>query len=176
MTHQRMTRHEQFSERKAPGFSAEEGARAQTKKPVDIVHVDDEPVFPKLIESLTKYCNLRPSFHHLGSVSDAIHYLERTATNRPDLILSDFDMGGANGLELLVWIRHSPFSEVPVVFVSGSDDPERMTATLRAGATAWIQKSPSRTLEECAAQIRRSCGGRCGKECGLAALFNSPST
>ena len=171
MTHQRMTRNEQFSERKAPG-----GARAQTRKPLDIVHVDDEPAFAKLIESLVKYCNLRPSFHHLGSVSDAIHYLERSATNRPDLILSDFDMGGANGLELLVWIRHSPLSEVPVVFVSGSDDPERMTATLQAGATAWIQKSPGGTLEECAAQIRRYCGGRCGKECRLAALFNAMPT
>jgi CheY-like chemotaxis protein len=152
----------------SPGF--------KTKKALDILHVDDELGFPKLIKSLVKCCNLRPSFHHVGSVADAIHYLEQTSTNAPDLILSDFEMPGANGLELLVWIRHSQFSEVPVVFVSGSDDAERITATLQAGADGWIQKSPDRTLEQCASQITHYCGGRCGKECKLAALFSPTST
>lgn len=59
-----------------------------------------------------------------------------------DLILLDLTMPGASGLSGLVSLR-SMAAPVPVVVVSGSDDPQTIRRSLDLGASGFISKSSS---------------------------------
>ncbi len=60
---------------------------------------------------------------------------------QPDLILMDLYMPGANGIELTQVIRNrKSFTFIPIVFLSGEDDPEKKILALHAGADDFLTK------------------------------------
>ncbi|RZA20203.1 MAG: GGDEF domain-containing response regulator [Lysobacteraceae bacterium] len=59
----------------------------------------------------------------------------------PDLVLMDLHMPGASGTTLTLQIREHPrFSHVPVVFLTGDQDPDRRLEVLENGADDYILK------------------------------------
>ncbi len=59
----------------------------------------------------------------------------------PDLVLMDLHMPGASGTTLTMQIREHPrFSQVPVVFLTGDQDPERQLEALEHGGDDYILK------------------------------------
>jgi CheY-like chemotaxis protein len=65
--------------------------------------------------------------------------LERYQESRPDVVLLDYRMPGANGLSLLrALLTRDP--EACVVMCSGLDDPSVREAALRLGAADWVLK------------------------------------
>lgn len=59
----------------------------------------------------------------------------------PDLVLMDLHMPGTSGTSLTVQIREHPrFSDVPVVFLTGDQDPEQKMDVLENGADDYILK------------------------------------
>ena len=87
-------------------------------------------------------------------------------TERPDLVLLDLVLPGADGIELM---RSVPeLAELPVIFISGYDRDETMAAALDAGAADYMVKPFSATElnARVRAALRRSggpagvCGGR----------------
>ncbi|MEO6154429.1 MAG: EAL domain-containing protein, partial [Thermomonas sp.] len=77
----------------------------------------------------------------------------------PDLVLMDLHMPGTSGTSLTSQIREHPrFSEVPVVFLTGDQDPERQMEVLEMGADDYILKPvrPRHLIAAVQSRVRRS--------------------
>ncbi|MEO6226780.1 MAG: EAL domain-containing protein [Thermomonas sp.] len=77
----------------------------------------------------------------------------------PDLVLMDLHMPGTSGTSLTIQIREHPrFSEVPVVFLTGDEDPERQMEVLENGADDYILKPvrPRHLIAAVQSRVRRS--------------------
>ncbi len=60
---------------------------------------------------------------------------------RPELVLMDLHMPGMSGTELTMSIRaHADFAHVPIVFLTGDQDPERQFEALEQGADDFLSK------------------------------------
>jgi len=60
---------------------------------------------------------------------------------RPDLILTDYNMPGGKGSVLVRWIRaHAAFDHAPIFVVSSEQDPRLHLRMAQAGVDLWIGK------------------------------------
>jgi two-component system, chemotaxis family, chemotaxis protein CheY len=61
--------------------------------------------------------------------------------HRPDLILTDYNMPGGKGSELVRWVRaHAAFEHAPIFVVSSEQDPRLHLRMAQAGVDLWIGK------------------------------------
>jgi diguanylate cyclase (GGDEF)-like protein len=122
----------------------------KTEKTMDnlIIVVDDNPVVVKLIASMLE----REGFA-VRTAASGQGLLDLLDTIHPDLILLDIDMPGISGIETCQRIKADPLSgEIPILFVTASNDKEHVIAGFAAGAQDYIVK-PS-TKEELLARVR----------------------
>ncbi len=78
----------------------------------------------------------------------AIKYL---ATNRPDLVLLDYEMPVVDGRQVLEMIRsETEFSDVPVIFLTGKDDKESVVKVMALKPEGYLLKTmePARIVAE----------------------------
>jgi DNA-binding NtrC family response regulator len=67
------------------------------------------------------------------------------ATSRPDLLLTDLRLGAYNGLQLAIFARdHHP--GLPVIVLTGYEDPTLRDEATRAGAQFLVKPVPRTTL------------------------------
>lgn len=72
---------------------------------------------------------------------DAMQAVMSTHRNRPDAILMDVEMPGGTGLQALQKIKASSLTmNIPVVVVSGSEDPEMPEKVRALGASDFVKK------------------------------------
>ncbi len=70
---------------------------------------------------------------------DGLNYLQ--SGNIPDIILSDLNIPGLDGMSLLQQVRNSGFfSTVPFIILSGKEDTETRIRCLEAGADDYLNK------------------------------------
>ena len=93
---------------------------------------DDEMVRSLLFDVLATAYDCRAA----GSAEEGLRELNRKTF---DLVLSDIDMGGMSGLELVPHV-HSLSPDTVVVMVSGNQDIEFAIKALRVGAFDYITK------------------------------------
>src|SRR5215813_4943704 len=104
----------------------------ETHKPRILIIDDEEQIRNLLIDVLgTSYqCS------DAGSAEEALTALANTTF---DLVISDIDMGGMSGLELVPHV-HSLSPDTVVVMISGNQDIEFAIRALRVGAFDYISK------------------------------------
>ena len=73
------------------------------------------------------------------TVARALERLEQEGT---DLVLTDLQLPGESGLDLLLTLRERR-SRTPVIVMTGSDDTQLIARALELGATTVIRKSHS---------------------------------
>jgi DNA-binding NarL/FixJ family response regulator len=93
---------------------------------------------------------LKPVLEQLAPEGESVQVLEAPSYTRGveiaaenpdlDLVLLDFNLPNVTGFAALVDIQER-FPEVPVVIVSGEDDPELVRGTFERGALGFIPKS-----------------------------------
>lgn len=77
----------------------------------------------------------------VATASDGLEALAKFEAERPDLVLTDFDMPGMNGLELIRSIRARGLeSYIPLVMFTGGGRPGLLQESLEAGAIEFITK------------------------------------
>jgi len=105
---------------------------AETQKPRVLIIDDEEQIRNLLIDVLgtTYQCS------DAGSAEEALAALAKTTF---DLVISDIDMGGMSGLELVPRV-HSLSPDTVVVMVSGNQDIEFAIKAMRVGAFDYITK------------------------------------
>lgn len=117
--------------------------------------VDDSPRFLRTVCSFLSQYKVVDVVATANSASEALQAIDRL---RPDLILLDFHMPLANGLETMAQIRRR-FPATRVVIITGYDSAELREASLESGAMAFIPKLyVSRELPHLLHEIAASLG------------------
>lgn len=104
----------------------------ETQKPKVLIIDDEEQIRNLLIDLLGDSYQCSDA----GSAEEALAALGNTTF---DLVISDIDMGGMSGLELVPRV-HSLSPDTVVVMVSGNQDIEFAIRALRVGAFDYISK------------------------------------
>ncbi len=114
-----------------------------------VLIVDDHPLFRDALKASLSTTFAPDRIGEAGSLDQLNGILEKDADY--DLVLLDLKMPGVQGLSGLVYLR-AQFPAVPVVIVSGTEDPAVIRRALDLGASGYIPKSTS------AEQIRKAVG------------------
>ncbi|MBS0659095.1 MAG: response regulator [Verrucomicrobia bacterium] len=79
--------------------------------------------------------------HEVHSITEGELAQEAAERNRPDLILLDIVLQGIDGFEICRRLKHNPQTAgIPVLFLSGLDDPSHKVRAFEAGGVDYITK------------------------------------
>lgn len=126
---------------------------APAKKPVTVLHVDDDPNDTTLLQVACARAAVDFQLQNIGDGTEVIDYLsgagkyaDRERYEIPGLVLLDLKMPRATGWEILKWIRaHAVLKNLPVIVLSGSEMQEDKLRAFQGGATSYLVKPPSFT-------------------------------
>ncbi len=80
-----------------------------------------------------------PDVKHVASYPSAIEALAAFEDAAPDVVITDFNMPGMNGVEFLEEFRAQPdFQDIPVIVISSQNESENRHRALVAGATDFL--------------------------------------
>jgi CheY-like chemotaxis protein len=117
---------------------------SETKKPTVLLVEDSEDdayLFNWRFEQSGATCAVK----HVLDGAAAIEFLGRALSTNPELlpfiIFLDLKMPVMNGFEVLIWLQqHEGFSHIPVVVLSGSDQPSDKERAYQLGAADYLVK------------------------------------
>ncbi len=112
-------------------------ALPQTTKPLAVLLVEDDVLTSELMEMA-----LRSFGHNCRVVHDGTAALAAIADHRPDVVISDLEMPGMNGMDLCRHIRADAkdISRIYFIILSGFDDAAHLAAGAAAGADDFQHK------------------------------------
>ncbi|PSQ34203.1 hypothetical protein BRD08_10320 [Halobacteriales archaeon SW_10_66_29] len=102
---------------------------------IHVVYVDDETGFADLASELLERETDRLSVESVTSADRALDRLDRDV----DCVVSDYDMPGTNGLELLEMVRGA-CPDLPFILFTGKGSEEIASEAISAGVTDYLQK------------------------------------
>jgi DNA-binding response OmpR family regulator len=131
--------------------SSEEKSSRPAKKPVTVLHVDDDPNDTALLQVACARAAVDFHLENIGDGTEVIDYLsgtgkyaDRTRYEIPGLVLLDLKMPRATGWEILTWIRaHAALKNLPVIVLSGSELHEDKVRAFEVGANSYLVKPPN---------------------------------
>jgi CheY-like chemotaxis protein len=126
---------------------------------VSVLIVDDEPDVEALFRQQFRR-DLRANRFVMDfavSASDALARVSRNIEQPPVLILSDINMPGMTGLEMLPKMKEMR-PDVPVIMITAYGDPETKRKAIESGATGLLTKPIDFALlrEEIDTQLKRT--------------------
>jgi DNA-binding NarL/FixJ family response regulator len=107
--------------------------------PLKIILADDHPVF---LESLALLIAKIPGCEVAGKMNNGKDVLSWLEHSQADLILTDIQMPGMGGLELIAAVRRL-YPSIKVLILTMLEDAETIREALQAGASGYIFKSAS---------------------------------
>lgn len=108
---------------------------ADTADPATILVVDDSPIDRRLAGRLVeKELGLRAAY-----ATDGAEALDALARGHPAAVLTDLQMPGIDGLELVRRVREA-HPAVPVILMTGNGSEEIAMEALRSGAASYVPK------------------------------------
>ena len=109
------------------------------KSTITVLHVDDDEAFTELVREYIQYTHDDISVHTAHRGEDALAHLE--TTDDVDCVVSDYEMPGKNGLELLGAVRDR-YPTLPFILFTGKGSEEIAESAINAGVTDYLQKRP----------------------------------
>jgi PAS domain S-box-containing protein len=106
-------------------------------RPVNVLHVDDEPDLASLTREFLEREFPNFSLDYRQDATAALTYLQR---NECHCIVSDYQMPGMDGLELLREVREE-HPRLPFVLFTGQGSEEIASKAISAGVDEYIQKA-----------------------------------
>jgi PAS domain S-box-containing protein len=103
---------------------------------IHVLHVDDEPDFADLAATFLEREDERIAVRTATTAEEA---LELLAVHDVDCVVSDYDMPGRNGIELLETVRET-HPDLPFVLFTGKGSEEVASDAIAAGVTDYLQK------------------------------------
>jgi HD-like signal output (HDOD) protein/CheY-like chemotaxis protein len=118
---------------------------------VKILIADDEESIRRLIVRL-----LSNQGFEIVTCESGEEALEKIPSERPDLILTDLEMPGISGVEVVRRLKSDPaLRDIPVLVLTGNATRENVMASIGAGASDFIVKSDLR-VEELLARVQKA--------------------
>lgn len=115
---------------------------------MNVLVVDDERDTQELFSPALPQGNTRRAcvvFHFAMSGDEALEYLKTGHTAEYLLVLSDINMPGMSGFELLKKIRES-FGPLKVYMITAYDDAEKQQCAVEYGADGYMCKPINLTI------------------------------
>jgi two-component system, chemotaxis family, chemotaxis protein CheY len=105
----------------------------------NVLIVDDSGAMRAVIKKIINISGFR--MNHCFEAGNGLEALEQLKKNWVDVIVSDVNMPGMNGLELLEALHQDPlYQNIPVIIVSTEGSSERMSEAADKGARGFIKK------------------------------------
>ena len=120
---------------------------------LDVLVVDDNAVFREALELVL---GLEQDLRVVGCVEDGQAALDACRAKAPDVVLLDYRLPGADGVETTRTLREACPGTVVVALTAAADAPE-VEALLAAGASACLTKD--RDLSEIVGAVRAAARG-----------------
>ena len=106
-------------------------------EPIRVLHVDDQADFADLTVTALEREDDRLSVEAMTSGDEVLERL----TDGVDCVVSDYDMPGRNGIEVLEAIRER-YPDLPFILFTGKGSEEVASEAISAGVTDYLQKAP----------------------------------
>jgi CheY-like chemotaxis protein len=103
-------------------------------KHLRVLVVDDDPTILEVISTF-----LESKGYSVETSVNGQQALESIEQVEFDLVISDIEMAGMNGFELLRRIRES-YPKIGIILMTGYEEAHPLSAALRAGADGYISK------------------------------------
>jgi DNA-binding response OmpR family regulator len=127
------------------------------KRTIRLLHVDDEPGLLKIV----KQCLEMDGSFQVDTASSVEEAEGKMEKEEYDVIISDYQMPGKDGIEFLREVRQSGNS-VPFVIFTGKGREEIATKAMDLGADQYLNKNgdPERVYTELAHAVQRAAKGK----------------
>lgn len=132
---------------------------------IRILLVDDHVV---VREGLRVLIETQPDFSIMAEAGSVAEGLVRIRAERPDLVITDLQMAGGGGVELITAVRRTD-PDLPIVVLTAFGGPGDVDSALAAGATSYLLKDTPRA--ELFTALQRSSRGETVLSPAVAALL-----
>lgn len=120
------------------------GMTAVERGPFTILIVEDDPAQSNLLMKSLSTARLPVTARKVESVKAAIDVLKGAAT--PSLVITDLNLGGRSGLELLSWVRGRTDTRLlSVIMLTSSEREEDIEEAYRRGVNLYLVKRGNHT-------------------------------
>jgi sigma-B regulation protein RsbU (phosphoserine phosphatase) len=127
---------------------------AAPRRDIVVLLIDDQPILARAMKEMLR-CETDVELHYCPHALNALAVAEKIA---PTVILQDLNMPGIDGLSLLKQFRSNPATrDVPMVVLSGKEEPATKAQAFALGASDYLVKLPNRI--ELIARIRHHARG-----------------
>lgn len=107
------------------------------REDLELLIVEDRQVMLKILRRLL----LQLGYVRIDQAANGLEALELIGRKRYDLILSDWNMDGMSGFELLKAVRAAPATQAtPFILVTAEAKRENILAARAAGASGYLVK------------------------------------
>jgi len=107
------------------------------REDLEVLIVEDRQVMLKIIRRLM----VQLGYSKVDEAVNGLQAVEKIREKRYDLILSDWNMDGMSGFDLLKIVRADPaMRDTPFILVTAESKPENILAAKAAGATGYLVK------------------------------------
>ncbi len=122
---------------------------------MDILLVDDSKTMRGIVQRAIRQAGFRGLT--VGEAENGLQALEKLRSEKPKLILSDWNMPEMSGIDFLVQVRASS-NQVPFGFITSEASAEIKEQAMKSGASFLITKpfSPE-TMQEALSPILGKC-------------------
>jgi DNA-binding NarL/FixJ family response regulator len=103
---------------------------------IRVLVVDDHPV---VRQGLRTFLDLQPDITVVGEAADGVSAVDIAEALRPDVVLLDLRMPGADGTDALVGLRERGIP-ARVLVVTSFTEPAAVLPAVRAGAAGYVYK------------------------------------
>ncbi len=109
------------------------------ERTLSVLVVDDSPAMRSFIRRVLEMSGIAPgAIREAGDGKQALEVLE---TAPVDLVLSDINMPGMSGSQMMLRIASSPeLRRIPVIIVSTDSSPKRVKSMMALGVRGFLQK------------------------------------
>ena len=118
--------------------------------PISIVLVDDHVI---LLDGIRSLLSADPAFSVLAAVHTAQEGFDAVQAHLPDILLTDYSLQGASGLELFRRVKLK-FPQTKVVILSMHDEESIVSPLLKEGVHGYLLKTiPQQELKSALTQV-----------------------
>jgi PAS domain S-box-containing protein len=104
---------------------------------IRVLHVDDEPAFASMAG---EYLERNSDSIQVEAVESPDAALDRLGEGDVDCVVSDYEMPGTDGIELLEAVREE-YPELPFILYTGKGSEEVASKAISAGVNDYLQKA-----------------------------------